>query len=208
MTSLPHRLLGVVLLAVSLGTQAADGPLGIDHRWNKDDEGGVWSRNTQQAIFYGLIGTAVGGALIEGSETRLGRTFWRAAESGGFALISADVLKAVFTRPRPSQGNNPNAWFEGNNYQSLPSGETALATAVLTPFIIEYERDSPGIWALAVIPAYVGVARMKSQAHWQTDVLASVALGVASGYITSQSDQPFTLRLIGDGAFIGLRYRW
>ncbi len=118
------------------------------------------------------------------------------------------MLKAVFTRPRPSQGNNPTAWFESNKYQSFPSGETALAAAVVTPFIIEYGRDKPAIWALAAIPAYVGVARLKSQAHWQTDVLASVALGVATGYITSQSDRPFTLRLIGDGAFIGLRYQW
>lgn len=188
--------------------QAAGGPLGIDHQLNKDDEGGLWSRNAQQAIFYGLIGVSVGGALIEGTETRVGLTFWRAAESGGLALITADVLKNVFNRPRPSQGNDPDAWFEGSHYQSFPSGETALATAVVTPFIIEYAHDHPGVWALAAIPAYVGVARMKSQAHWQTDVLASVTLGIATGYFTSRFEHPLTLSLISNGVFVGLRYRW
>jgi membrane-associated phospholipid phosphatase len=201
-------LLSIALWSISLGACAAGGPLGIDHRLNKDDEGGFWSRDVQQAIFYGLIVTSVSGALIEGTETRLGLTFWRAAESGGLALVGAEVLKRVFTRPRPSQRNDPDLWFERNHYQSFPSGETALATAVVTPFIIEYAHDQPGVWALAAIPTYVGIARLKSQAHWQTDVLASLALGFTTGYFASQRDHPLTLSLQPGGVFVGLRYRW
>ena len=52
----------------------------------------------------------------------------------------------------------------------------AHITAIVTPFIAEYRRDQPLVWALAGLPAYVGVARMKSQAHWQTDILAAMAL--------------------------------
>ncbi len=100
-------LLSIALSSISLGVCAAGGPLGIDHRLNTDDEAGFWSRDIQQAIFYGLIATSVSGALIEGTETRLGLTFWRAAESGGLSLISSEVLKRVFTRPRPSQRNDP-----------------------------------------------------------------------------------------------------
>ena len=133
---------------------------------------------------------------------------WRASESGALALGTAEVLQRTFTRPRPSQVNDPDLWFQGDHYHSFPSSETALATAVVTPFIIEYARDYPGVWALAAIPAYVGIARLKSTAHWQTDVLASVALGVATGYFASRSEQPLLLRLMGDGVFIGLRYRW
>jgi undecaprenyl-diphosphatase len=207
-TALLRLLQGVAIWAISLHAYAAGGPLGIDHRWNKDDESGFWSRDAQQVIFYGLIGVSVGGALVEGTETRLGLTFWRAAESGALALGTAEVLQRTFTRPRPSQINDPDLWFQGNPYHSFPSSETALATAVVTPFIIEYAQDYPGVWALAAIPAYVGIARLKSTAHWQTDVLASVALGVATGYFASRSEQPLLLRLMGDGVFIGLRYRW
>lgn len=151
---------------------------------------------------------SIGGALIEGTETRLGLTLWRAAEAGGLGIGAAEVLKRTFTRARPSQGNDPDLWFQRNNDQSFPSGETALAAAVVTPLIIEYARDYPAVSALAVIPAYIAVARLKSQAHWQTDVLTSIALGTATGYFASQSERPLTLRLMGDGVFVGLRYRW
>ncbi|MBA2412450.1 MAG: hypothetical protein H0V63_06450 [Burkholderiaceae bacterium] len=56
------------------GAHAAGGPLGIDHRLNKDDEHGVWSRGIQRGIFYRLIGGSVAGALVEGTETRFGLT--------------------------------------------------------------------------------------------------------------------------------------
>ncbi|HKO66300.1 MAG TPA: phosphatase PAP2 family protein [Burkholderiaceae bacterium] len=200
-------LLGVALWSTSLGACAAGGPLGIDHRVNME-ESGVWSREIQKAIFYGSMATSVSGALIEGTETRLGLTFWRAAESGGIAAIEAGVMKKVFTRPRPSQINDPDLWFQGNNYQSFPSGETALATGVVTPFILEYGRDQPAVWALAAIPTYVAMARVKSQAHWQTDVLTSIALGTATGYFVSQREHPLTLSFQPGGVFVGLRYRW
>jgi membrane-associated phospholipid phosphatase len=205
---LSRLLLGIAFWSISLGACAAGGPLGIDHRINKDDEGGFWARDVQRGIFYGLIGASVGGALIEGTETRPGLTFWRAAESGGISLLSAEVLKRVFTRPRPSQINDPDLWFQGNSYQSYPSGETALAMAVVTPFILEYAHDQPAVWALATIPTYVAIARLKSQAHWQTDVLTSIALGAATGYFVSQREHPLTLSLQPGGVFVGLRYRW
>ncbi len=124
------------------------------------------------------------------------------------ALIGAGVLKKVFARRRPSQGNDPDLWFQGYRFESFPSGETALATAVVTPLIIQYAHDHPGVWALAAIPTYMGIARLKSQAHWQTDVLASVVLGVATGYFVAQPERPLTLTFMGDGVFVGLRYRW
>lgn len=200
--------LSLVLCAVAVGAQAADGPLGIDHRMNKDDEGGLWSREAQRVIFFGLIGASVGGALLEGTETRFGLTLWRAAEAGALALGGAEALKRTFTRRRPSQGNDPDAWFERSGYQSFPSAEAALATAIVTPLILEYARDQPAVWALAAIPTYVGIARLKSQAHWQTDVLASVALGITSGYLASQPYRPLTLSPMRDGVFVGFRYRW
>jgi membrane-associated phospholipid phosphatase len=100
------------------------------------------------------------------------------------------LLKAATSRARPRQSDNPNLWFKGRGYRSFPSDEVALATAVTTSFIQEYRRDHPGVWTLALIPAYVGVARMKSQAHWQTDVLASVGIGAAASFLAARPDRP------------------
>ncbi len=201
-------IVSVALCGMTTAALAAGGPLGIDHRLNKDDESGVWARNIQLSVGYALIGTSIGGALIEGTETRLGLTFWRMTEAAALGVATAEVLKRTVTRARPIQENNPDLWFQSGNHRSFPSGETTLATAVVTPIIMEYAHDYPAVYALALIPAYIGVARIKSQAHWQSDVLASFALGATSGYLVSQSAQPLTLRLMGNGVFVGLRYRW
>jgi hypothetical protein len=38
--------------------------------------------------------------------------------------------------------------------------------------VFEYGSDSPASYALLLVPLYVGVGRVKNQAHWQTDVIA------------------------------------
>lgn len=213
----PGRLLhrfasAVTLIALTLGSScldahAPDGHSGIDHRLNPD-EVGIWARGNQRTIHFGLIGAAIAGALIEGTETRLGLTFWRATEAAALEVATVAVLKRATSRARPSQGNDPNLWFQGARRQSFPSDEVALSAAVTTPFIREYRREHSGVWMLALIPIYVGIARMKSQAHWQTDVLAGLGIGVASGYLASERDRPIFLTISGDGVYIGLRYRW
>jgi len=47
-----------------------------------------------------------------------------------------------------------------------------LTASVVTPFVLEYAQDHPGVYALELIPLYDAVARMKVHGHWQTDVLA------------------------------------
>ena len=57
-------------------------------------------------------------------------------------------------------------------------------------FILEYGHDNPATYVLALLPLYSGVARMKEWGHWQTDVLASWALGGVTGYWASTRDPP------------------
>jgi undecaprenyl-diphosphatase len=90
------------------------------------------------------------------------------------------VAKAVFSRARPREGNDPNQWFKGRGHQSFPSGDVTFVSAAITPFVLEYGRDHPAVYALALLPAYDAIARMKSQAHWQTDVLAGFAVGTSA----------------------------
>ena len=186
---------------------AADGPLGIDHRLNFD-ESGIWARSNQLAVRNLSALTVIGGALYEGNDTRLGRTFWKSAEAMIAANLAAEGLKRVTRRARPIDGNDPNDWFGPGHHRSFPSEEVTHISAVVTPFIAEYGHDYPAVWALAALPMYVGVARLKAQAHWQTDVLAGAALGAGLGYYESTRDSAWIATVLPRGITIGFRTRF
>jgi undecaprenyl-diphosphatase len=186
---------------------AAGGPLGIDHRVNFDDHG-IWKHNYQLGLIGVLVIGDVAGALYEGGESRLGRTMWQSIDSTIIAGASAQGLKHVFTRARPTQGNDPNQWFQGGSHYSFPSGEVSAITAIITPFVLEYGRDNPAVYALEVLPLYVGAARIKNQAHWQSDVLAGFALGTAAGWYSHSLAHPLTLSLMPHSIFVGLKRSW
>jgi hypothetical protein len=60
-------------------------------------------------------------------------------------------------------------------------------------------------YALELLPIYDGIARMKVQAHWQTDVLAGFALGGLTGYYAHNRDSPFILSVLPHGFTVGVR---
>ena len=187
-------------LALFAGSAAAD----FDHRLNFD-EGGIWNRSNQNFVRYGSAAVVLGGALWEGSESRLGKTFWKSTEAMLAANVAAEGLKRLTRRARPDQGNDPNDWFGASTHHSFPSGEVTHMTAVVTPFLAEYGREQPAVWVLAALPVYVGVARMKSQAHWQTDVLGGAALGAAIGWYEYRREAAWSVRLLPHGIAVGLK---
>lgn len=194
------------LAALVLGASAwaGGGPLGIDHMLVRSDTG-IYSRSNQTALEALSALAVAGGALYEGGDTRLGRTFWQATDSMLITAVAAEGTKLVFRRQRPINGNDPDAWFKSRHDRSFPSGEVAHITAVVTPFIAEYQQDTPAVWALAVLPVYVGIGRLKSQAHWQTDILAGAALGGTVGYLSHKYNSNFTMTLLPHGFSIGYR---
>jgi len=164
----------------AIAVHAGGGPLGIDSRLSYDDSG-IWKRKNQVILFDGLI-VAVGlGALWEGGENRLGRTFWQSIDSTALAGATSTVLKLAFQRVRPADTNNPNEWFKGTHNQSFPSGEVTVVSSIVTPFVVEYGHDHPAIYALELLPVYDAIARVKVRGHWQTDVLAGFAIGTLAG---------------------------
>ena len=205
------RTVRVVLLCAvvfcSAHANAGGGFLGIDHRLNFDNSG-IWNRNVQNAVLYGLVSAEIIGAVWEGGETRLGRTFWQSIDSSAIGAVSSEAMKHIFSRARPIQGNNPNAWFQGGSHYSFPSGEVTAVTAIITPFVLEYHDDHPAVYALELLPLYDAIARMKSQAHWQTDVLAGFALGTLAGYYAHSREQPIFLNILPGGFMIGVRKRF
>lgn len=201
------RLWFLILFLQCGSAAAAGGPLGIDHAWTLD-QSGVWKRSTQNAVLGIAVTATVAAAFWEGGETRLGKTLWQSVDATVWTTIGTTGGKLLFTRARPSQTDDPNQWFKGGHHYSFPSGEVGAMSALVTPFVLEYGRDQPWVWALELLPAYDAIARLKSRAHWQTDVLAGFAIGTAAGYYAHSRDSPWVLGLLPGSIAVGFRKRW
>ena len=186
---------------------AGDGPLGIDHEWSLDQRG-IWARKYSVGLEYGVVALETGGALWLGNDSQLGHTFWEAIDASAVSGIGAVALKHIFSRARPDQGGNPNKWFQGSCCQSFPSGEVTLQASFVTPFIANYASQNPWIWTLEALPLYDSIARMKAQAHWQTDVIGGWALGSAVGYWSTRRQTPITVQILPRGLSVGISKRF
>lgn len=205
------RLLTLSMLSLaplaSQQAQAGGGPLGIDHRVTYDDSG-IWARNVQLKVEYGLLLAEAGIAVWEGGESRLGRTAWQSIDATVVNAVAVEVLKKGLSRERPNKTADPGRWFAGGGNASFPSGEVSLAATVVTPFILEYGHDHPAAYGLLAIPAYDAIARVKTWGHWQSDVIAGAALGAAIGYWAHERESPFVLSVMPQGVQVGWSKRW
>jgi undecaprenyl-diphosphatase len=169
------------------------------------DNDGIWSRRTQHVLLGTLVTTNVVAGLWEGDATRLGRTSWQSIDGLVISAASTEVLKRTFRRRRPSNSDDPDDWFASARDRSFPSGEVASFAAAVTPFMLEYGREQPWVYALALLPAYDGYARMKTRGHWQTDVLAGLAIGTAAGWYAHGRSRSFTVQLLPHGVQLGMK---
>lgn len=182
---------------------AGGGLFGIDHRVTYEDSG-IWARSNQNALIDSMMAVVGVGALWEGGEDRLGKTLWQSVDAGVFSGVAEIGLKYIFSRERPSQTSDPNRWFSGHG-QSFPSGEVTTTSSLVTPFVLEYGRDHPAVYALELLPIYDGIARVKTRGHWQTDAIAGFALGTAAGYLLHRPGTPIILSVLPHGFEIGFR---
>ncbi len=200
-------LLHTYLIGAALGIIDYAGLHRLDHPVHENTSG-VWSLAKSPQFPAELIGLTLAGAVWEGGRSRLGKTLWQSVDAAAMAGISTQGLKWTFQRTRPSATMNPDRWFQGMHNQSFPSGDVSSITALVTPIILEYHQTNPGVDALAGIPVFDMVARMKAHGHWLTDTLAGAAVGVASGYFAHQLTSPFILGLLPNGFYMGLRERF
>lgn len=195
-------LLFCLAILISGSALASGGPLGIDHRIHYDNSG-IWKRSNQNVLIYGTITTVVGGALVFGDQDKLGDTFWRSVDALAVTSLSTEGLKFAFQRERPSQTSNPDRFFAGSHAQSFPSGEVAAISAAVTPFMVNYGQDHPAVYALALLPVYDAIARVKTQGHWQSDVLVGAAIGTGVGLWASHRNSPLIIGWLPGGFQVG-----
>ncbi len=194
-------------MVVSIGLPVTSYAGGIDHKVTQN-ESGIWNPNVYRTMMGVLSVADLGGALWEGSESRLGKTLWQTVDSQIIAAGSATVMKSVFTRVRPSDTDNPSEWFAGGHNYSFPSGEAAFSASLVTPLVMEYAGDHPSAYGLLLLPLYVGMGRVKNQAHWQTDVLAGWTIGGLSGWFAHSRETPLIVQVLPHGAVVGLKTRF
>jgi undecaprenyl-diphosphatase len=200
-------LIGIAATAPTRAAFAASGPFGIDHRIAYDNSG-IWARSNQKVLMGATILTVVGGSLALGDEDKLGDTFWRSLDSMAVSSLIAQGAKLTFQRERPSQTGDPNRWFRGTRYQSFPSGEVTAIAGAVTPFVVAYGHDHPAVYALALLPLYDAVARVKTRGHWQSDVLAGWAIGTAVGIWAARRNSPLILGWLPGGFQVGFIHRF
>lgn len=181
---------------------AGGGLLGIDHRVAYDNAG-IWNRNVQSGLLYGTVAGVGLGAVAFGDQDSFGDTLWRSVDAMVLSGVTAQAMKYSFQRERPAQTSNPDLFFRGTHAQSFPSGEVTAISAAVTPFIAQYGDDHPAVYALALLPAYDAVARVKTRGHWQSDVVVGAAVGVGFGIYASRRNSPLILSWLPGGFQIG-----
>jgi hypothetical protein len=199
---------GLSCSLMPLAASAGGGPLGIDHLVTYDNSG-IWKRSYQKDLAAGAALAVIGGAFFGNSDSRLGHTFDQAMDSMVLTAVTTSGMKVVFSRERPSENSDPNSFFSGHGHQSFPSGEVAEISAVVTPFIAEYGSDHPAVYALALLPAYDAVARVKVHGHWQSDVLVGAGVGVAWGIWAHHRKSPLIMGWLPNRGFmVGYSHRF
>lgn len=120
-----------------------------------------------------FLGTGIASVMIMGGQYLFDprEESWRShARALIWETTAVYVMKYSFGRQRP--GNS-------RNYQSFPSGHTAVAFATATSLAYSYG------WKMAVISypiaAFVGASRWADDAHWGSDVIAGAFVGIIMG---------------------------
>lgn len=170
--------LGVGVTAISMGDRASSiyfqREYGGSRMLNFTNSWGDWK----------IAGAASAGIFATSLITRNSK-FQDAAFTSMQALLmtnlSVNAAKFVFGRQRPIHQDGPYDFdFAELGANSFPSGHTATAFALITPWVIYY--PGPVTYALMAIPVGTAIARVAKGRHWMSDVSAGAAIGFSIGH--------------------------
>lgn len=175
----------------------------FDHKVPLEDSG-FWGAH-YDVPKYSTVGLLLL-ATYEGSESRLGKTTWQSLDAGLMSQVVTEGFKISTGRLRPRDTNSPNDWGQGG--KSFFSGHVSGMTALVTPFVLEYQEDYPLIHLLWALPIHQMGGRVKAQAHWQSDVVAAALVGFLSGYWAHSRETSLLLYFNKGNTFVGFKHKF
>lgn len=99
--------------------------------------------------------------------------------------FTVGALKFTFARARPREREGVRDFdILESSHSSFPSGHTSTVFAMVTPWVMYYNR--PVSYALYAIPVSVGIGRIARGAHWLSDVSTAAVIGTYWGYYLSK----------------------
>ena len=133
-----------------------------------------------------LVALALAGLAWRRGNQRWTRIFLTMIAAGALAGLSAYALKATTGRVRPSVSLEK-GWAKKGvtlaaNYQSFPSGHTAFSTGFFVLLLLASWRA--GLFCLPV-PILIAFSRIFFGAHYLSDVMAAIVLGVVSAILVA-----------------------
>ena len=119
-------------------------------------------------------------------DKKLRMTAIKGVEAFAYAAIATQILKQVFHRERPNQGDAPDpfAWngpIATISYTSFPSGHSAAVFAVATVIASAYKKT---VWVPVLcysLASLTALSRIYDNEHWLSDVVMGSAIGFAIG---------------------------
>lgn len=181
----------MITQTISPAEASMRGPQGFDlaafsalNDWWSDRNAVVWRWFDEPLpLVLAAIAFAVGGRLaLRASDPARRRAGFGLLVGYVATTIVVDILKDVCARPRPLLDAGVAALFptpEGlADLRSFPSGHVAGATAVVVGLWVLFGASRLR-WLLLPIPLVMAVSRVVLRAHWPTDTLGGIAVGVA-----------------------------
>lgn len=119
------------------------------------------------------------GLSMATGNTRLQDAAFTSLQSLIYTRLVGDAVKSVVGRLRPTANAGAYAFQPLSGPTSFPSGHTASAFAIVTPWVLYY--PSLPTYGLLALSTGTAVARVVRQHHWPTDVVTGAALGTLIG---------------------------
>jgi undecaprenyl-diphosphatase len=98
------------------------------------------------------------------------------------SLLLVHVLKIVVGRPRPANGGPFTPLTLDSGHKSFPSGHVTEVIGAALPFAQRCRKISLALF-LGLYAALMGFSRIYLEAHYPSDVAASLVFGSFSGWL-------------------------
>ena len=174
--------IGLGIAAISL----SDGPIStnIQGNYKKSPVLNFTNRWGEWPLAVSVSAGVFGSSLLT-QNTKFQDVAFTSLQSLVMTNLTVNAGKFLFARKRPNKNEGPyNIEFAELGHTSLPSGHTATAFALVTPWVMYYPNVFT--YSMMAVPVGTAIARVAKGRHWLSDVTAGAAIGFSMAYYLSK----------------------